>query len=131
MATLANSNRPINGDLTDERRRFIRLNINAEIKYSIIPQEALQYHSKTKDIGAGGICLLADTLLKTGDMLTLEISLPEDPPNIHAVGRVVWVKSFSIADEKNVRYDAGVEFTEITDPERKKINKYVFSLKLK
>ncbi len=126
-----NNSQPINSDLTEERRRFIRLNINADIKFSIIPHGSAEYQSKTKDIGAGGICLMSDLPLKNSDILKLEIFLPEDPPSVHAIGKVVWVKPFSIADEKSVRFDAGVTFTEITEPDRKKINKYVFSLKIR
>ncbi len=123
--------KPINGQLVEERRKFIRLNINVQIRFSIIEDYKAQKIAETKDIGAGGICLILDQELKKGDTLKLDIVLPDDPPTIHALGRVVWTKSFSMAMEKNTRYDTGIEFTEIGDEDRKKINKYVFSLKLR
>lgn len=119
-----------NGDLIEERRKFIRLNINVEIKYALISNATAERVAQTKDIGAGGICILADEPMKKGDILEINFLLPEVPPNVHAKGRVAWVKPFSIAGDKNTRYDTGIEFTDITDEDRKRINRYVFSLKL-
>ena len=73
---------------------------------------------------------MTDSPLKRGDILKLEIVLPEDSPTINAVGKVVWLKPFHIATEEKTRYDVGVEFTEINEAERRRINKYVFSVKL-
>ena len=120
--------------LVEERRKFVRLNINVEINYTVIthpPHKQFVVPTKSRNVGAGGICLLADLPLKAGDLLKLEIFLPEDPPSIHAIGKVAWVKPFAVANENNLRYDAGVEFTEILEADRKKVNKYVFSLKIK
>ena len=119
-----------NGDLIEERRKFIRLNINVEIKYSLVNNTANKRVAQTKDIGAGGICFLADEPLNKGDILEINFLLPEVPPNVHAKGRVAWVKPFSIEGNKNTCYDTGIEFIDITDEDRKRINRYVFSLKL-
>ena len=123
--------KPVNGQLVEERRKFIRLNINVQIRFSVIEDYKTQKIAETKDIGAGGICFILDEELKKGDALKLDLFLPEDPPTIQALRRVVWIKPFSIASEKNTRYDTGIEFTEIDYEDRKKINKYVFSLKLR
>jgi len=116
-----------NDNLTQERRKFVRLNINVEINYSIIPHEE-QQETGTKNISAGGICMVSDKPLSIGDTLQLEIKLPEDPPSIQVKGKAVWVKQF-IATEKHESFDIGVEFINISEENRKRINKYVFSLK--
>ena len=132
MSDSENNKKPQDDDqLIEERRKFIRLTIDAQINYTIIADSASSRSAPLKDIGAGGICLLLNEQLKEGDILKLDILLPDDPPVIPTKGKVIWVKSFSIASEKNVRYDTGIEFTEISDADRKKINKYVFSLKLR
>lgn len=124
------ANNSQNGDLIEERRKFIRLNINVEIKYAVVSDKSAERTAQTRDIGAGGICILADEPLKKGDVLDINFLLPEVPPNVHAKGRVAWIKPFSIASEQNIRYDTGIEFIDITDEDRKRVNKYVFSLKL-
>ena len=117
---------------SEERRKFVRLNINVEINFTVItrpPHKQLTIPTKSKNIGAGGICLISEQELRTGELLKLEIRLPEDQPVVHAVGRVVWIKTFSVATEKSMRFDMGIEFLEIAQEDRQRINKYVFSLK--
>ena len=120
---------PPDDQLVEERRKFIRLNINVQINYAVIV-DSTKYATTTQNISAGGICLMTDNPLKRGDILKLDIILPEDPPTISAIGKVVWVKSFNIVTEEKTRYDVGVEFTELSEAERKRIQKYVFSVKL-
>ena len=130
MSSNNRTNNNQNGDLIEERRKFIRLNINVEIKYSLVNSSPAERVAQTKDIGAGGICFLANEPLKKGDILEIKFLLPEVPPNVHAKGRVAWIKPFSVASDKNISYDTGIEFIDITDEDRKRINRYVFSLKL-
>ena len=118
--------------LNEERRKFARLNINVEINYTIIthpPHKQFIVPTKLRNLGAGGICLISREELRAGELLKLEIRPPENLPIIHAVGRVVWVKPFSLAEEKGKRFDMGVEFIDISQEDRQRINKYVFSLK--
>ena len=131
MSDSENNKTPQDNDLIEERRKFIRLNINAQINYSVIADDVSARSASVKDIGAGGICLLLDEQLKEGDILKFDVLLPDDPPVIQAKGKVIWIKPFSIASEKKTRYDTGIEFIEISNDDRKKINKYVFSLKIK
>lgn len=114
-----------------ERRKFVRLNFSADIRYSIVPTPDRRL-AKTQNIGAGGICLLADQKLNPGDVLKLEILLPQENQTISASGRVAWTKLFSIAGDKNRpydRYDIGVEFIALSDTDREKIKKHVFCLR--
>ncbi len=77
-----------NNNVTRERRRFLRLNLSVDIEYSVIPNTEEQAGT-LKDIGAGGICLIADEELGIGRLLKIKISLPNDPPTIQTVGRIV------------------------------------------
>ena len=117
------------GQIVKERRKFARLNINVQVNYNIITEQSAKNTTETKNIAAGGICLLVYSPIKEGNIVSLDIFLPDNSSVIHAKGKVVWVKIFTIANEKNVRYDAGIEFTEIVDGDRKKIDEYVFKLK--
>ncbi|HOW36344.1 MAG TPA: PilZ domain-containing protein [Candidatus Omnitrophota bacterium] len=129
---MANSNTGENQNGTDrlveERRKFIRLSIDVQINYSVLSQ-ADQHRSITKNIGEGGICLVTDGPLNAGTLLKLEIILPEDPPPIQTVGKIVWIKTFSLANENRPRYEAGVQFINISERDQLRIGKYVFSVR--
>src|SRR3989338_2911418 len=128
MANPANQNNQ-NG-VVEERRKFLRLNINVDIRFSLVKDTVqIERKSKSVNISAGGICIMTGEPLKAGDLLKLEIILPENPPLVQAIGKVAWVKSFSYLDENVQRYDVGVEFVEIDEHERQRVNKYVFSLR--
>ena len=120
-----------NDQLFEDRRKFVRLSIGVEVSYSLLDGKDTKQSATTKDIAAGGICLLVDTQLKKGDVVKLEIVLPEFPPRIYATGRIVWVKPFSMEGEKKPRFDVGIEFLAIDPKDRELINKYVFSLKIR
>ncbi|MCX7661427.1 MAG: PilZ domain-containing protein, partial [Candidatus Omnitrophica bacterium] len=79
------------------------------------------------NISKGGICFITYEELLPGNLLKLEIYLPGEKNPIRAFGRVAWSKRFTIASEKDYwgdRYDVGVEFIEINDSDREKIENY-------
>lgn len=114
---------------TQEKRKFVRLNVSVEVFYAVVLGASTEAQKTlTKNVSAGGICLIVHEQLKIGDLLNLSIYLPDDKPFIVAQGQVVWVKEFKLAGERS-RYDTGVEFTEINEADRKRVDKYVFSLR--
>jgi len=113
----------------EERRKFVRLNTWVDITYKKKTSDRKLEDSLlrgAKNISQGGICLIAYEPLKVGDILELQIYLPDQPIPIEVVGKVVWVQEFFIGDYK--RYDVGVEFIEISEEKRNLIGKYVFSI---
>ena len=114
-------------EANQERRKFQRLNALVDVVYNkISPAQKVEF-SLTRNISKGGICLIAYDELKVSDMLDLNIYLPEDKITVHVIGRVVWVKDFVICDiPKGKRFDVGIEFVQITEEDKKKIDKYVF-----
>jgi c-di-GMP-binding flagellar brake protein YcgR len=116
--------------MSEEKREFVRLNVLADVVYSRHTSEDLKL-TLTKNISAGGICLIVYESFKEGDLLDLKIGLPQDENPINAVGRVVWsIEFFILNDTKSKRYDIGVEFVNLDPKERERINKYVFSYNL-
>ncbi|MBL7130434.1 MAG: PilZ domain-containing protein [Candidatus Omnitrophica bacterium] len=111
-----------------DRRKFVRLNAAVEVDYIVLDSESQQReHTATKNISAGGICLIAHEQLRAGDILSLTFSLPNNESPIIVKGKVVWIKSFKVASEKE-SYDVGIEFIDINEVNRERIDKYVFSL---
>jgi c-di-GMP-binding flagellar brake protein YcgR len=114
--------------MPEDKRRFVRLNVLVDVAYSKIPPSEKEKLSVAKNIGKGGICLIAYEELRASDMLNIEMFLPEGERPINAVGRVAWTKEFIIGDAaKGKRFDVGIEFIKIDDKDADKINKYVFT----
>jgi uncharacterized protein (TIGR02266 family) len=108
-----------------ERRKYVRLTADVEVRYDVLDtksHEAMQ--AVTRNISAGGICLIINEQLPIGTVLQLDIYLPQNQPVIKAKGKIVWISAFRMANEKE-RYDAGIEFIEIDEEQRKIIDKYV------
>ena len=113
----------------DERRKFARLSADVEVvwkKRIQPPGSAFETKNTTRNISAGGICLIVYEKVNENDILELEIRLPTGNA-IRALGKAVWVSEYEIVGEATGNsYDIGVEFIDIADDEREEINKFVF-----
>lgn len=117
-----------------ERRKFLRLKVYHLVKYRVLsdkPPYPKPLLASIKDIGAGGICLLAEEPLPVSTNLELQINFPDFGGLIVTLGRVVWVKQVS----KTNRYTLGIEFSDTEESLRKRIDgnvKFVYQkLKVK
>jgi c-di-GMP-binding flagellar brake protein YcgR len=112
----------------ENRRKFVRLNMLADVFYKKRSLLRMKKLSTSKNISKGGICLIAYEDLRKGDLLDLKIYLSDDKKAITGIGKVAWTKEFVIGDVfKGKRYDVGVEFIKINDTDLSKIDRYVFS----
>lgn len=112
----------------DERREFSRLSVLADVSYAKKDTYERGKLTFAKNIGKGGICLIAYEELKESDVLELKILLPDEKEHINILGRVVWVKKFSMGEvSSGERFDAGVEFLQISDLDKQKIDRYIFA----
>lgn len=109
-----------------ERRKYARLQANVEVKYTVIGKPGA-VNAFSKNISAGGLCILAEEQLVVDTPLQLEIRIPDLQNPIVALGRVVWQqKAHAAAAEKSrQRFDTGIEFTGISDFDRFNINRFV------
>ena len=112
-----------------ERRKFVRLNAQVDIVYAKHKSPEKVKLSLTKNISKGGICLICYEEVKKSDLLDLKIHLPECKRPINAIGRVVWVKEFTISGiPDGKRFDAGIEFIKINNKHLRRIEKYIFTI---
>ncbi len=112
-----------------ERRKFPRLNLSVDIEYSVIGKESyLKGEGSTKNISSGGICVIVYEKIDIGDILSLVINLPAGERPIQTEGRVVWIGDFILSEEKISSWDAGIEFTGISEDDSQRLSKYVFTL---
>ncbi|MGE5279896.1 MAG: PilZ domain-containing protein [Deltaproteobacteria bacterium] len=110
----------------EEKRRFPRLGIAVDVQWERAPEAGNPDSNVTKDISAGGICLIVYEEVSVGDLLNLRFTLPTGR-TVQALGRVVWVAPFEFSsDRERPRRDAGIEFVHIEEEDRQEIAKFVF-----
>jgi c-di-GMP-binding flagellar brake protein YcgR len=111
-----------------ERRNYPRLDISVGVSWKKVGASGQAIESDlTKNIAAGGICLIMLEKVVIGDVLFLELSLPTKE-TIVCRGRVVWARELGIlGKEAEKKFDVGVEFVDISPDDRETIKKFVFS----
>ena len=114
-------------DSNAEKRQFVRLNALTDVTYAKVSSPKDEGVSLARNISMGGICLIVYEKLNVGDVLALNVILPDDAKPIPTRGRVAWIKEFTIGDPaKGKRYDVGVEFLDISVEDKSRISQYVF-----
>ncbi len=113
------------GETFKERRRYLRLKTSVEVEYTIIGKPGT-IEAFSKNISAGGLCVITGEELVKDTPLELVIKIPDLKDPIRALARVVWQKTIEPAQEETKgRFDTGIEFTGISDFDRFNINRYV------
>jgi c-di-GMP-binding flagellar brake protein YcgR len=109
-----------------ERREYIRLSDSLQISYKVVAMPAGDTGSTSKNIGGGGICFPTKHNLSNGDILQLEVHLPQLIESITATAEVVWVRpKTDMQKDRDFLYIVGIHFTEIDPLNRGKIINYV------
>jgi c-di-GMP-binding flagellar brake protein YcgR len=113
-----------------EKREFARLDLNVKVDWKrtlVTSEPGQEFSDKTKNISAGGLCLVVYEKLDIGEILEIEMVLPSKE-TIRAEGKVVWISEYEIeGEEEETIYDIGVQFVKISDKEREEISKFVFA----
>lgn len=110
-------------------RVFPRLDLSCDIQYSYVsgslPEGKAKENvlSKTRDLSAGGICMMSTTPLVKGTILSLKFRLHGTDKVINVLGKVVWTQAFSIGNQ--IGYDNGIEFVSMSEEDRAIINTYL------
>jgi c-di-GMP-binding flagellar brake protein YcgR len=110
----------------EERRKFVRLDTRLPVSYQITRAPASQM-SLSSDIGGGGVCLFLSEPLKTGTVLRIEVTLPDQPKPIAFTGEVVWCEQYEMIGktQRDRSVEAGVKFVQIQPHEQQAIMRHV------
>jgi c-di-GMP-binding flagellar brake protein YcgR len=113
----------------EDKRKFPRLSFEADVRYDLVRgQSRKERESPSRNISAGGICMMITDKIRAGTLLSLEFSLPREDRPITAKGRVAWSAQLSIySGEPMVSYDCGIEFVDISPEDREKISRHVIT----
>ncbi len=113
----------------DERRVFIRLNNNINLRYKIFRTEEELFSrgfrpeqfSITQNISAGGLLFLSNEELAFGSVLEISIDLPVGQETVQCLARVVRASE----SQKKGMFDIAVCFLDLTGAQRAKLEQYV------
>lgn len=85
------------------------------------------HRALTRDIGVSGVCLLTEHLLKSGELIGVELQLPDRATPIFFTGEVVWSKTIhgTTVGEDESAIESGVKFVTIDPKERELLMQWV------
>jgi len=113
----------------EERRKYIRLEIDAEIDVSVednAQEESCdRFPATVRNLCAEGICFTSNNQLNVGDVLKLKVLLAQSPEPFYLKGEVRWSNSV-LRDGKTV-FDTGLRILDISSNDEQKFVGYVCS----
>ncbi len=110
------------GGRLGEYREFIRCPLNTEIKYRLMDDSDVEKSCLGTDISGAGLKVLLKEKIGIGSALSLFFRLSEESDIILAEGEIIWEEA-----QKDGSIEAGIEFTKISEHDKKEISQYVYS----
>lgn len=110
----------------DHHRKFERVGDSLLVSYSISDEFAAEF-TETYDIAIGGMAMITNAELPTGDPVKIKLELRGDPnPMLQLNALVRW----SRFDAMLQKYRTGVAFTGVNNELRKDLLRYIDTLHL-
>ncbi|MCM8779899.1 MAG: PilZ domain-containing protein [Candidatus Omnitrophica bacterium] len=108
-----------------DRRRFPRAHYRCKI-IVVHKRHKEKLSTFTENIGLGGVCVVLDKELDKFSEAELLIYLEDGQMPLDCLGRIVWVvkREYPQAD-KPAEYDTGIEFTQLKDSDKLRIERIV------
>jgi c-di-GMP-binding flagellar brake protein YcgR len=107
-----------------EKRKFKRFDAYMNVQFR--GQEAGGNHGSglSKDLSREGIKLNTDKPLRKGDLIELEIHVPDDAQPVHTTAKVVWSRNCRGRDQGS---DYGVSFLMIDPVDKFRVLDYAYN----
>ena len=112
------------GETSDgaDRRRAGRASVTVRIDYATVDEMFSEF---TRDINEGGLFIETEKPHQPGTEVSMQFHLPGSDQVLQTVGRVVRVSSGAPGMPPGM----GIEFDELTDDDRRKIDQIVLALR--
>ncbi len=104
------------------RRRSNRTDLLVRVEYSTVDEIFSEF---TRDINEGGLFIETEKPRPTGTEVAMRFNLPGTDEPLQTIGRVVWVRSASNEEPAGM----GIEFDELSEEDRGRINDMIRSLR--
>lgn len=112
----------------DNRRKYPRVDV--EIQTTVGGgEEPINLRTQTRDVSAGGICVILDTFLEAPTPVSIVLELPDRQPPLDTVGRVAWCvrERKLIGGKRHPTYDTGISFTDLNTEQRERLIRFAHS----
>lgn len=123
------------GDIFIEKRKHPRIKLKLPIEYKVVnetdesyrtfQQQRAMHNGSSKDISSEGLFMITDKQVEKGDILKVEMKLPEEDKAVRAFAEIIW-----LADE-NVpvgKHGAGIYFMALRDEDADRIGRLVATM---
>lgn len=111
------------------RRKFPRVNFPCQIIIRQPGESDSVILTHTENVGHGGVGVIFKKNLKMFSLIEMELDLLDLDHNICCQGKVMWaVRRKNDESHKPLFYDIGVEFVDITERDRQRVEKVVAKL---
>ncbi|MBI4353418.1 MAG: PilZ domain-containing protein [Candidatus Omnitrophica bacterium] len=111
-----------------ERRKFVRLHAALEVVYQAIRRSRRPRPdgSFLRNISGGGVRMVVRDELRCGELIDMEIQIPNLTDAVHAIGEVVWFQARK--DKEKETNEAGLRFRDILPDDLNRVFEYVYSV---
>ena len=110
-----------------ERRRFIRFDLDTNIKFRFFDDMGTSENikGKAKNLAAEGVCIVTQKEIPRDKNIEIDISLPGKKGPVRVNGRVIWTQRIK-SIEKNTadRFEAGIKLYTIDKDDENTLLKY-------
>lgn len=112
-------------EMGTDRRRFPRANFSCIVR--IRHKGSVEaFQTTTENIGCGGVCVILPKGLSVFSPVEIELDIENGLGRIISDGRIVWVVHKSeISQSARESFDTGIEFVELKEKDRLRIEKIV------
>ena len=99
--------------------------MEAEVEHTALP-DGMRQTARTKDLSAGGACVVTDAPLPAETPLQIAVQLPEQPP-VNAIAQPVWSSTIEVTGKGGTqrKVETGLRFTEISPTDHDALISYV------
>jgi hypothetical protein len=123
------------GDLFFEKRKHPRIQVSLAIEYKVVNETDEYYatlekkrsihNGDSKDISSEGLFLMSDKCLEKGDILKIEMMLPDEDKPVRAFAEIIWLSDHSVPEG---RHGAGIYFMALRDEDADRIGRLVANM---
>ena len=112
--------------MTEERRRFVRLDTRLDASYSVLPSGKME-GSATKDVSGRGLCLFTTQVLASGTRLQVSMKLPDRDRPVNFTAEVIWSERYEMIGktERRQAVETGVRIVEIAPQDQDTLMQHV------
>lgn len=109
----------------DDRRKFIRFDFDANIKFRFFDRIDESVKGKAKNLSAEGVCIVTEKEIPGDKDVELDISLPGKKKAVRVHGTVVWTHRIKNQDKKaSARFETGIKLYTIDKDDENSLLKY-------